>query len=118
MPVNERQVSERQVSEKPYVESPPPPPRPLHFMAFSFTGFEPRDGISSLFRIWRGDFVAIRSDNEIFTIPIRLQQNDTPHVTGPLITEALDAMMSFRECGCKPSKKVVCHKHKEENLGE
>jgi hypothetical protein len=97
---------------------PPAPPLPqaqpqTHFRDVAFTGFEPSDCGSNLFRLWKGQFIGVRSDSEEFSIDVSFKQSDTPYVTGPIVEGALVMLMSYRACKCKPSRKLVCPAHAE-----
>jgi len=87
-------------------------PAPTFFIETSFSGFTPNDSAgSSLFRKWTGQFTALRSDGEKFSVEVAFLQSDTPHVTGPVVQGALEKLMEYRQCGCKPGKGVVCLSH-------
>lgn len=90
----------------------------LYFRDVRFEPFQPNDGTASLFRMWVGAYHALRSDREEFTVPVRITQSDTPYVIGPTLENALELLMTYRGCMCKPSKKVMCGPHRElANLG-
>lgn len=83
----------------------------LHFTDVGFSGFNPRDDTSSLFRKWQGQFQGARSDGENFSVEVTFIQTDTPHVTGPMVQQALERLMEYGGCNCLPSKKVDCERH-------
>lgn len=88
-----------------------------HFSDIGFSGFLPFDQGASLFRRWTGDFLAKRSDGEVFYVQVAFLQTDTPFTTGPIVSAALAKLMEYRGCMCRPSASLVCHVHAE-NEGE
>lgn len=92
----------------------PSPVSPLWLNDVTFSGFSPFDGGASLFRKWTGYFLASRSDGETFSVEVSFLQTDTPYVTGPVVQKALEKLMEYRHCSCRPSKKQVCEIHSNE----
>lgn len=75
----------------------------------TFDGLEPDDERSTLFRKWRGQIVALRSDGQLISINIVHLQQDSPAKIGAGLTDAFDRLESFRNCLCR--SKAVCSEH-------
>lgn len=76
------------------------PPTQRSWTALTFTGFQPADSTSSLFRKWSGLFCCTRSDGIVFNIPITTVQNDGPVRIGDDLIDLFEQLESRRECNC------------------
>lgn len=99
-----------------HVELPaePPPEKPngasvRSWLSISFAGFEADDTGSSLFRKWRGEIKALRSDQTVISIPIISEQRDGPLRCGYDFSKAVERLETYRECMC--DSKSVCESH-------
>lgn len=81
------------------------------WLLIEFTGFDPKDDQSTLFRKWQGQIKAIRSDGEAFFVNVIHLQKDTPLKMGEDLVKAFTLLESFR--GCKCTGRQICQEHKE-----
>jgi hypothetical protein len=71
------------------------------WLNIAFTGFQPDDSEASLFRTWHGHLVAVRSDNEVIHIRIKIKHTDQPAEFGGRLQQYLRWLETFRNCDCK-----------------
>lgn len=79
------------------------------WLSIEFTGFSPDDNSSSLFRKWKGQLIAKRSDDEVLELPMTVLQSDSPSRVGEDLQRALAALESYLNCKCNCTTRCQAH---------